>query len=158
MEDLNLGPRDSATNTLVAAARKMDIFNPKEWIAPTQEHDTSQPREDDSKQQYATSMNNDTAIGLFWHGAPKIAPAGLASQLFRQQVRKGLFKGPTNSQCPGFLQCNLVVLPQGPIAFDFIIFCQRNKKACPLIEVCDVGSPYPTGVARGADLRTDVPK
>ncbi|KAL3896632.1 MAG: hypothetical protein SGARI_007123, partial [Bacillariaceae sp.] len=65
------------------------------------------------------------------------------------------FTTPTNGVCPGFLQCNLVVLPQGPIAFDFLLFCQRNPKACPLIEVCDVGSPFPHGVAPGADLRTD---
>merc|ERR1712176_918975 len=56
------------------------------------------------------------------------------------------------------MQCNLVVLPQGPAAFDFLLFCQRNPKACPLIDVCDVGSPYAPGVAKGADLRTDVPK
>lgn len=77
---------------------------------------------------------------------------------FREAVRAGRFRGPTNGKCPGFLQCNLVVLPQGKHAFDFLLFCQRNKKACPLIEVCDVGSPHPSGIANGADLRTDIPK
>ena len=92
-----------------------------------------------------------------WHGAPQIA-SDLPTQEFRQRVRRGEFVAPTNSVCPGFLQCNLVVLPQGPVAFDFLLFCQRNPKSCPLIEVCDVGSPHPNGVAKGADLRTDIPK
>ena len=79
-------------------------------------------------------------------------------QNFRELVRRGEFVSPTNAVCPGHLQCNLVVLPQGKESFDFLLFCQRNKKACPLIEVCDVGSPHPHGVAQNADLRTDIPK
>ena len=79
-------------------------------------------------------------------------------QAFRELVRRGEFVSPTNAVCPGHLQCNLVVLPQGKESFDFLLFCQRNKKACPLIEVCDVGSPHPHGVAQNADLRTDIPK
>jgi len=41
------------------------------------------------------------------------------------------------------------------VCFRFF-FSQRNKKACPLVEVCDGYSP--TGVAMGADLRKDIPK
>ena len=43
-------------------------------------------------------------------------------------------------------------------AYDFLLFCQRNPRPCPLIEVTDVGSPEPVGVAPGADLRTDIPR
>lgn len=95
---------------------------------------------------------------LDWHGAPRFHKNLSLPRDFRAKVRKGEFTGPTNGVCPGFLQCNLVVLPQGPIAFDFLLFCQRNPKACPLIEVCDVGSPFAHGVAPEADLRTDLPK
>lgn len=79
---------------------------------------------------------------------------------FRQAVRKGLFQGPTNGVCPGRLQINLVVLPAGPIAFDFLLFCQRNSQACPLLEVCEgaTTSFIPKQLATGADLRTDIPK
>lgn len=95
---------------------------------------------------------------LDWHGAPDFSLKNVdVVREFRQRVRSGEFAGPTNNICPGFLQCNLVVLPQGPVAFDFLLFCQRNPKACPLIEVCDVGSSCPLGVAPGADLKTDVP-
>jgi len=95
---------------------------------------------------------------LDWHGAPRLHKGFLLSRKFRDMVRIGDYTKPTNGICPGFLQCNLVVLPQGPVAFDFLLFCQRNPKTCPLIEVCDVGSPIPNGVAPGADLRTDLPK
>ena len=43
-------------------------------------------------------------------------------------------------------------------AYDFLLFCQRNPRPCPLLEVTDVGSPEPVGVAPGADLRTDIPR
>jgi len=99
------------------------------------------------------SSNSDSV-----YGAPRLHKRFHLSRAFREKVRKGDFTKPTNGVCPGFLQCNLVVLPQGPVAFDFLLFCQRNPKACPLIEVCDVGSFNPNGVAPGADLRTDLPK
>ena len=96
-------------------------------------------------------------VSLHWHGAPRFPQNVHQPREFRELVRSGDFASPTNSVCPGFLQCNLVVLPKSS-AFDFLLFCQRNPKACPLIEVCDAGSPVPVGVAPGADLRYDVPK
>jgi len=108
---------------------------------------------------YDSATDYKNSNGTFdWHGGPRFHDGFHLSRAFRQRVRSGGFTKPTNGVCPGFLQCNLVVLPQGPIAFDFLLFCQRNPKACPLIEVCDVGSPNPKGVAFGADLRTDLPK
>lgn len=96
---------------------------------------------------------------LDYYNAPRFKTKNIHEpQQFRLLCREGYFTGPTNGQCPGFLQCNLVVLPQGQHAFDFLLFCQRNPKACPLIEVCDTGSPHPIAVAQGADLRTDLPK
>lgn len=94
---------------------------------------------------------------LDWHGAPDFSmnPVHLPRS-FREKVRAGMFVGPTNAVCPGFLQCNLVVLPAGPLAFDFLLFCQRNPKSCPLIEVVNDGH-CPVGIAPGSDLRTDVP-
>ena len=55
------------------------------------------------------------------------------------------------------MQCNLAVVPQA-LAFDFLLYCQRNARACPVLEVCDPGSPEPKQLAPGADLRTDLPK
>ncbi|MBI4241394.1 MAG: putative hydro-lyase [Candidatus Rokubacteria bacterium] len=75
----------------------------------------------------------------------------------REEIRRGKYTGVTAGLAPGYVQANLAVLPQEH-AYDFLLFCQRNPRPCPLIEVTDVGSPEPTGVAPGADLRTDVPK
>ena len=41
-------------------------------------------------------------------------------------------------------------------AFDFLLFCQRNPKPCPIVEVLEAGRFEPR-IARGADIRTDLP-
>ncbi|MFQ5829117.1 MAG: putative hydro-lyase [Candidatus Methylomirabilia bacterium] len=75
----------------------------------------------------------------------------------RGDMRKGKYTGITAGLAPGYVQANLVILPKDS-AYDFLLFCQRNPRPCPLIEVTDTGSPEPAGVAPGADLRTDLPK
>lgn len=57
----------------------------------------------------------------------------------------------------GRLQANLAVVPRED-AYDFLLFCQRNPKPVPLIEVLDAGSPLVQQVAPGADLRTELPR
>ena len=44
---------------------------------------------------------------------------------------------------------NLVVVPRA-LAFDFLLFCQRNPKPCPLLEVTEPGDPEPRKAAPGA--------
>lgn len=75
----------------------------------------------------------------------------------RAEIRSGEHDGPTSGLAPGYVQTNLVVLPE-EYAFDFLKFCVRNPKPCPILEVTDAGSPEPAVMAPGADLRTDVPK
>ena len=65
--------------------------------------------------------------------------------------------GPTSGLAPGFAQANLVILP-AEFAADFLRFCQRNPKPCPLLEVTEPGDPVPHQFAPAADLRTDLPK
>jgi uncharacterized protein YcsI (UPF0317 family) len=72
-------------------------------------------------------------------------------------IRSGDHIGPTSGLAPGFAQANLVVLPADH-ALDFVRFCVRNPKPCPLLEVTDTGSPRPTTLAPDADLRTDLPR
>ena len=72
-------------------------------------------------------------------------------------MRRGEWTGPTVYRVPGYVQCNLVVLPRAD-AYDFLLYCQRNPKPCPLIEVTDTGDPEPRHSAPGADLRTDLPR
>jgi uncharacterized protein YcsI (UPF0317 family) len=75
----------------------------------------------------------------------------------RRQAREGKLTTHTSGLAPGFVQANLVVVPHD-LAFDFMLFCRRNPKPCPLLDVTDPGSPEPAVVAPGADLRTDLPR
>src|SRR5438128_797097 len=75
----------------------------------------------------------------------------------RRAARSGQLDRPTPGMALGFVQANLVVVPR-ELAFDFLLFCQRNPKPCPLLDVTEAGSPEPCLVAAGADLRTDLPR
>src|SRR5258707_8491069 len=74
----------------------------------------------------------------------------------REACRLGAQTGPTPGLALGYVQANLVILPK-EWAFDFLLFCQRNPKPCPLLDVTEPGDPEPRGVAPSADLRTDLP-
>ena len=74
----------------------------------------------------------------------------------RQLIRQGDYAGNTAGLAPGYVQANLVVLPQ-ELAFDFLLFCQRNPRPCPLLEVIEPGQTEPVRTSPGADIRTDVP-
>ena len=74
-----------------------------------------------------------------------------------QDIRNGKLTGITAGLGAGHVQANLAVLPRD-CAYDFLLFCQRNPRPCPLLEVTDAGSTEPVGVAPGADLRTDLPR
>lgn len=73
----------------------------------------------------------------------------------RQQIRQGKLLRPTCGLAPGFTQANLVVLPK-EYAFDFLLFCQRNPKPCPVLEVLEPGSYEPVLTTPEADIRTDI--
>ena len=75
----------------------------------------------------------------------------------RAAIRSGKHRGHTAGLAQRYAQANVVVLPR-ELAYDFLLFCQRNPKPCPLLEVTDTGSPEPKLVAPGADLRTDLPR
>src|SRR5262245_56768493 len=74
----------------------------------------------------------------------------------RRLARSGELSGPTPGLAPGYVQANLVALPR-ELAFDFLLFCQRNPKPCPLLDVTEAGDPVPRLVAPESDLRTDLP-
>ena len=76
---------------------------------------------------------------------------------FREMIRKGEFTGPTPGHCPGYAQANLVILPQEH-AFHFLLFCQRNPRPCPVLEVLEPGCYEPKVMGPGADIRTDLPR
>lgn len=74
----------------------------------------------------------------------------------RRRIRKGQHRSNTSGLAPGFVQCNLVILP-ADYAQDFLRFCQRNPRPCPLLAVGEPGDPgLPT--LGDIDLRTDLPR
>lgn len=76
---------------------------------------------------------------------------------FRKFSAAGRFNSPTAGICNGYVQANLVVLPE-QYAADFEQFCRLNPQPCPLLEKVGPGS-YLTGkLADSADLRTTIPK
>ena len=74
----------------------------------------------------------------------------------RDLIRRGELVRPTSGLALGYAQANLVILPK-EVAFDFSLFCQRNPKPCPILEVVEPGKYEPVLTAPGADLRVDVP-
>jgi uncharacterized protein YcsI (UPF0317 family) len=76
--------------------------------------------------------------------------------LFRQQVRSKRFTGPTAGHCGEFAQANLAIIPSA-YAENFLRFCVRNPKACPLLGVGEPGQWNVPALGRDLDIRTDVP-
>ncbi len=74
----------------------------------------------------------------------------------RNLIRKGRWNRPTAGLAMGYAQANLVILPE-KYAFDFLLFCQRNPKPCPLLEVLEAGEYRTKFLSLEADIRTDIP-
>ncbi|HLJ97160.1 MAG TPA: putative hydro-lyase [Gemmataceae bacterium] len=75
----------------------------------------------------------------------------------RRAAACGQLTGPTPGLALGYVQANLVIVPR-ELAFDFLLFCQRNPKPCPVLAVTEPGDAEPRTIAPGADLRTDLPR
>jgi len=78
-------------------------------------------------------------------------------QAVRLASRAGVLDGPTSGLAPGFVQGNLAILP-ADLAGDFLRFCQRNPKPCPLICVSEIGDPMLPSLGGDLDIRTDIPR
>lgn len=85
------------------------------------------------------------------------APGGFASAYeVRQAVRRGDWTRHTSGLAPRNAQGNLAILPAA-LANDFLRFCQRNPKPCPLLAVSEPGDPMLPTLGRDVDIRSDVP-
>nr|WP_094022767.1 putative hydro-lyase [Maliponia aquimaris] len=72
------------------------------------------------------------------------------------EIRAGRYRSHTAGLGLGYLQTNLAILPRA-VALDFMRYCQRNPKPCPLVGVSDTGNPMMFTLGRDLDIRTDVP-
>lgn len=75
----------------------------------------------------------------------------------RKLIKEQKITGQTSGMCAGYAQANLCILPKD-LAFDFLLFCTRNPRPCPILEVGDEGSRLIKTMADNADVATDFPK
>ena len=80
-----------------------------------------------------------------------------SAQQVRAAIRTGSYGGHTSCLAAGKLQCNLAILPER-FALDFLRFCQRNPKPCPVVGVSDSGDPFLPTLGSDIDIRSDVSK
>ena len=81
----------------------------------------------------------------------------LESEKIRLSARSGEFDHPTAGLAYGFVQANVVILPADQ-AMDFLLFCQRNPKPCPILGVSSPGERHIPGLGLNLDIATDVPR
>jgi uncharacterized protein YcsI (UPF0317 family) len=75
----------------------------------------------------------------------------------RQLAAEGKFNKPTAGYCDGYVQANLVAVPE-IYASDFERFCRANPKPCPLLEIVGPGTSKTSKLAPGADLINTLPR
>jgi uncharacterized protein YcsI (UPF0317 family) len=79
------------------------------------------------------------------------------AQGVRAQARAGALSGHTAGLAPDLVQGNLMILP-AENASEFLLFCQRNPKPCPLLGVSAPGVVAFPELGHDIDIRTDVPR
>ncbi|WP_372996544.1 putative hydro-lyase [Marinobacter sp.] len=77
-------------------------------------------------------------------------------QAVRQAARSGQLSGPTAGLASGYVQVNLVILPEAQAA-GFLRFCQANPKPCPLLAVSEPGARVCEALGADLDIARDVP-
>ena len=75
----------------------------------------------------------------------------------RLAIRSGEWTSHTSGLAEGHVQGNVVILPE-LFANDFLRYCQRNPKPCPLLAVSEPGDAMLPGLGADIDIRTDVPR
>lgn len=83
---------------------------------------------------------------------PMSSPATL-----RDAIRQGTCTSHTSGLASDHVQGNVVILPKAQ-ADDFLRYCQRNPRPCPLLAVGEAGDPALPGLGADIDIRTDVPR
>lgn len=74
-----------------------------------------------------------------------------------EDIKGGKWRKPTAGLANGYTQANVVILPKKD-AFDFLLFCMRNEKACPIIDVYEPGEVASLFTSPGSDIRYHIPK
>ncbi len=75
----------------------------------------------------------------------------------RAAIRSGEWTDHTSGLAQGYVQGNVVILPE-LLANDFLRYCQRNPKPCPLLAVSEPGAVTLPVLGADIDIRTDLPR
>jgi uncharacterized protein YcsI (UPF0317 family) len=78
------------------------------------------------------------------------------AQLVRRRIRVREHVSHTAGLAGGFVKANICILPKA-WADEFLLYCQRNPKPCPLLSVSDAGDPALPELGRDIDIRSDLP-
>ncbi|AOY86897.1 DUF1445 domain-containing protein [Marinobacter salinus] len=75
----------------------------------------------------------------------------------RARIRSGDHTATTSGLAQSLIQGNVVILP-ADWAADFLLYCQSNPVACPVIGISQPGDPALPELGRDIDIRTDIPE
>ncbi|MDO8773760.1 MAG: putative hydro-lyase [Burkholderiaceae bacterium] len=81
----------------------------------------------------------------------------MSAQQARARIRRGECAAHTSGLAEGHVQGNVVILPEA-LAHDFLRYCQRNPKPCPLLAVSEAGQVSLPTLGTDIDICTDVPR
>jgi uncharacterized protein YcsI (UPF0317 family) len=80
-----------------------------------------------------------------------------SAQQARDAIRRGDWTAHTSGLANGYVQGNVVILPE-VLAHDFLRYCQRNPKPCPVLAVGETGQAKLPTLGGDIDICTDVPR
>lgn len=79
------------------------------------------------------------------------------AQHVRKQIRQGKWDSHTSGLASDHVQGNVVILPED-LATDFLRYCQRNPKPCPLLAVSEPGQAKLPTLGGDIDICSDLPR
>lgn len=97
------------------------------------------------------STSTESALSVF--GAGGINSAAHV----RSVIRQGHWTSQTSGLANGHVQGNVVILPAAE-AGDFLRYCQRNPKPCPVLAVSEPGQAELPSLGADIDICTDLPR
>ena len=79
------------------------------------------------------------------------------AQHVRKLIRQGAWHSHTSGLASDHVQGNVVILPES-LATDFLRYCQRNPKPCPLLAVSEPGQAKLPTLGADIDICSDLPR
>ena len=80
-----------------------------------------------------------------------------SAQHVRKMIRSGDWQSHTSGLARDHVQGNVVILPES-LATDFLRYCQRNPKPCPLLAVSEPGEAKLPTLGADIDICSDLPR